>query len=240
MKTNIYKSSSRGHANHGWLDSYHTFSFASYYHPERMQFGALRVFNDDRVDPGKGFGSHPHANMEIVSIPLSGALEHRDSTGRHKIIKEGEVQIMSAGTGIVHSEYNASAEEAVSFLQIWLFPEKQDIDPRYEQKEFDLSAHEDHFMNVVAPDNSKALWINQKAWFYLAELSGNNTVELSINKPVENGAFVFVIDGELEVADHFLEKRDSLGLYHGLPEKLVFKPLKKSKVLVIELPMDVQ
>ncbi len=238
MKSILYKALSRGHADHGWLNSYHTFSFAAYHNPERMHFGVLRVFNDDKVDAGAGFGSHPHSNMEIVSIPLSGALEHRDSTGRHKVIHSGEVQIMSAGTGIVHSEYNASKDKAVSFLQIWIIPEKENIDPRYDQKEFPTAAHPNTFLNVVAPDNPKALWINQQAWFYLADIQKGKSAELSLRNAVENGVFLFVIEGLVEVEDHFLEKRDSLGLKELNKESLNVEAVENSRILAIELSMQ--
>ncbi|MGB0176726.1 MAG: pirin family protein [Owenweeksia sp.] len=237
MKSILYKANSRGHANHGWLNSYHTFSFAEYHNPERTHFGVLRVFNDDTVDPGTGFGAHPHANMEIVSIPLSGALEHRDSTGRHKTIQSGEVQIMSAGKGIVHSEYNASKDEPVSFLQIWIIPEKTGIDPRYEQKEFDTTSQKNSFINVVAPDNPAALWINQNAWFYLSEISEGESANLIIKNGRENGLFLFVIEGEIEVENQFLETRDSLGLSDLNTENVSIKALRNSKVLAIELKM---
>ena len=182
MENILHLSHTRGHANHGWLDSHHTFSFAGYFNPERVHFGAIRVFNDDVVKGGTGFGTHPHANMEIVSIPLAGALEHRDSTGRHKIIKTGEVQIMSAGTGIEHSEYNASKEEDVNFLQIWILPEKMNIQPRYEQKEFPVGNQNNDWVNVVSPNNPEALWINQQAWFYLSELETGKDLNYNIQE----------------------------------------------------------
>src|SRR2546430_9955914 len=134
MKSFIHKAATRGHANHGWLDSWHSFSFAGYYNPERIHFGTLRVLNDDSVAAGGGFGRHPHDNMEIISIPLSGDLEHQDSTGKHEVIKQGDVQIMSAGTGIQHSEKNHNADQAVNFLQIWVLPKEKNIKPRYDQK----------------------------------------------------------------------------------------------------------
>lgn len=238
MENILYQSHTRGHANHGWLDSYHTFSFAGYFNPERVHFGAIRVFNDDVIVGGTGFGTHPHANMEIVSIPLSGALEHQDSTGRNKIIKTGEVQIMSAGTGIEHSEYNASKEDEVNFLQIWILPDKMNIEPRYDQREFPLEHHKNKLINVVAPDNSRALWINQKAWFYLGEIERDNEVEYKINENENgNGIYLFVIEGEIEVADQKLQKRDGMGIT-GL-DNLVIRASTDSKLLLIETTLKV-
>lgn len=236
MENILHLSHTRGHANHGWLDSHHTFSFAGYFDPERVHFGAIRVFNDDVVKGGMGFGTHPHANMEIVSIPLSGALEHKDSIGRHKIIKTGEVQIMSAGTGIEHSEYNASKDDDVNFLQIWILPEQMNIEPRYDQREFPVGDHKNQLINVVAPDNPEALWINQKAWFYLADIEENKQVEYRINK-AGNGIYLFVIKGELEVADQKLQKRDGMGIT-GV-ESLNIKAVAESKLLLIETAMRV-
>ena len=236
MQNILHKSHTRGHADHGWLNTHHTFSFAGYFNPERMHFGAIRVLNDDIVQGGMGFGTHPHANMEIVSIPLQGALEHKDSTGRQKVIKTGEVQIMSAGTGIEHSEYNASKDEAVNFLQIWVLPDKKDIDPRYEQKEFELSHYRNKLVNVVAPDNPEALWINQQAWFYLGELDQGRDLEYALNEP-KNGVYLFVIDGEVEVADRLMERRDGMGI-SGVAD-FVIKPMKTSRILLIETTMQV-
>src|SRR5882757_2117555 len=171
MKTILHPANTRGHANHGWLDSHHTFSFAGYDEPSRVHFGMLRVLNDDIVKGGNGFGRHPHDNMEIVSIPLRGALEHGDNTGGHGIIKSGEVQIMSAGSGIAHSEKNASENELVNFLQIWVFPKERDITPRYDQKEFKVEDRINKFQTVIAPEkDGSALWINQDAWFNLGDL----------------------------------------------------------------------
>lgn len=236
MENILHQSHTRGHANHGWLDSHHTFSFAGYFNPERVHFGAIRVFNDDVVIGGTGFGTHPHANMEIVSIPLSGALEHKDSTGRHKIIKTGEVQIMSAGTGIEHSEYNASKEDEVNFLQIWILPEKRNIEPRYEQREFSLSENKNELVNVVSPDNPKALWINQNAWFYLGEIETGKELGHKINQD-GNGIYLFVIEGEIEVVGKKLQKRDGMGITGA--EELSIKAGKETKLLVIETTMNV-
>lgn len=212
MKTIIHRGNSRGFANHGWLQSYHTFSFAGYYNPDRIHFGALRVLNDDTVKGGMGFGAHPHDNMEIVSIPLSGALEHKDNTGRHKIINQHDVQIMSAGTGIQHSEFNASKTEPVKFLQIWLFPKEKDIAPRYEQKTFDPAERVNKLQTVVSPEkNDEALWINQDAWFSLGSFSKGESVPYTAKQP-QNGAYLFVLGGKVKVGDEVLENRDAIGI----------------------------
>jgi hypothetical protein len=236
MKTVLHKSLTRGHANHGWLDSYHTFSFAGYYDPARIHFGALRVLNDDVVKGGAGFGQHPHDNMEIVSIPLRGALEHRDNTGGHGIIKSGEVQIMSAGSGIAHSEKNASQTEEVNFLQIWVFPKVRNILPRYEQKLFPITERVNKFQTVVSPEkNNSALWINQDAWFSLGKLKAGITAEYSINKN-GNGVYIFVIEGDVAVANHQLNKRDGLGVWET--NMLTFTAEGEAEILLIEVPMN--
>ena len=236
MDVILHKNNSRGHANHGWLNSHHTFSFAGYMNPERVHFGAIRVLNDDIVKGGTGFGRHPHANMEIVSIPLAGALEHRDSTGRHKIIRTGEVQIMSAGTGIEHSEFNASRTDDVNFLQIWILPDKRNIEPRYDQKEFSLEDQKIQLVRVVAPDDDSALWINQNAWFHLGDLDTGSEINYELRTP-GHGVYIFVVEGELEVADQTLSRRDGLGITNL--DALPIKAKSDSKVLLIETTMEV-
>ena len=236
MKTTLHKANTRGHANHGWLDSYHTFSFAGYYEPSRVHFGLLRVLNDDIVKGGMGFGQHPHDNMEIISIPLSGALEHRDNTGGHAIIRSGEVQIMSAGSGIAHSEKNASAKDEVNFLQIWVFPKERNIQPRYDQKVFEKSNRINRFQTVVAPDQKDgALWINQDAWFTLTSLTPGTSVDYVVHKE-GNGVYAFVIDGELTVGDQALSRRDGLGIQDAARFQLQAK--QATELLLIEVPMN--
>ena len=226
----------RGHANHGWLESYHTFSFASYHNPDRMGFGLLRVFNDDTVAPAMGFGKHPHDNMEIVSIPLSGALRHRDSTGREEVIHTGDVQIMSAGTGIEHSEMNASREEAVKFLQIWVYPKKRDIAPRYEQITFSAAGRQNQFQTVVSPtEDDGAVWINQDAWFSLAKLEAGKSAEYTRNL-AGNGLWAFVIAGEVRINGQALSTRDSLGLADT--DTVNVEASADAEVLLIEVPLD--
>ena len=236
MKTTLHKADTRGHANHGWLDSHHTFSFASYYNPGRVQFGMLRVLNDDIVKGGAGFGQHPHDNMEIISIPLKGALEHGDNTGGHGIIQSGEVQIMSAGSGIAHSERNASKVEDVNFLQIWVFPKERNIKPRYDQKLFGAEDRINKFQAVVSPEkNDGSLWINQDAWFSLGNLSKGFAGEYAVKKTT-NGVYVFVIEGEVNVNGQSLSKRDGLGVWET--DKLSINAETDAEILLIDVPMN--
>ena len=231
MKKIVHRADTRGAANFGWLDSKHTFSFGRYFHPERVQFGALRVLNDDIVQPSKGFGTHPHDNMEIVSIPLFGTLAHKDSTGNEKTIETGEVQIMSAGKGLTHSEYNFSDNELVNFLQIWVLPKELNIEPRYDQKHFELG--ENQLINVVAPDNENALWINQDAWFSLGTFQdGDFTYQMHDSG---NGVYLFVIDGAIQAGGETLNKRDAIGISDVSSVDLRFT--EQTKFLAIEVPM---
>ncbi|WP_436515587.1 pirin family protein [Ekhidna sp. To15] len=235
MKNVIHKANSRGSANFDWLNSKHTFSFGQYYDPDRVNFGMLRVLNDDIVIGGAGFPTHPHSNMEIVSIPLTGALAHRDSTGTEKVIQTGEVQIMSAGSGLTHSEYNASKSDEVNFLQIWVFPKEENIKPRYDQKLFDEADRKNAFQTVVSPNEDGSLWINQDAWFSLANLETQKSIRYDINKE-GNGVYIFVIEGAVEIADKALEKRDAIGVYET--DGIDITAHADSKVLIIEVPMD--
>lgn len=237
MKTILHKAATRGHANHGWLNSYHTFSFAGYYHPERHNFGALRVLNDDSVAKGAGFGKHPHDNMEIVSIPLSGDLHHKDSTGRDEIIRANDVQIMSAGSGIAHSETNANHDKDVKFLQIWVYPKEKDIEPRYEQKTFDPAQRNNQLVTVVAPDDSNAVWINQDAWFTLGNFSKDKTGEYRLHRE-GNGVYVFVLNGQLEVNGQTLDTRDGLGIWDT--DAITLKAGSDVDFLLIDVPMQTQ
>jgi quercetin 2,3-dioxygenase len=235
MKTVLHKANTRGHANHGWLDSYHTFSFAGYYDPTRIHFGALRVLNDDVVKGGAGFGQHPHDNMEIVSIPLRGALAHGDNTGGQSIIKSGEVQIMSAGSGIAHSEKNASKTDDVNFLQIWVFPKEENIQPRYDQKLFLEHDRLNKFQTVVSSEkNNGTLWINQDAWFSLGKFNAGEATTYTLNKN-ENGVYAFVIDGEVTINDQKLGKRDGLGIWEV--DNLKITTQSDAEILLIEVPM---
>ena len=236
MKTVLHTASTRGHANHGWLNSYHSFSFAGYHDPSRVHFGELRVLNDDVVKGGRGFGQHPHDNMEIISIPLHGALEHGDDTGGRGIIKSGEVQIMSAGSGIAHSEKNASDTEDVNFLQIWVFPKKRNITPRYDQKLFKAEQREDKFQTIVAPEESSdSLWINQDAWFSLGNLSKNYSGTYTVRKE-NNGVYVFVIEGDVTINGQKLNKRDGLGVWDT--KELAITADNDAEILLIDVPMN--
>lgn len=236
MKTVIHKAETRGHANHGWLDSHHTFSFAGYHDPLRVHFGALRVLNDDIVQGGRGFGLHPHDNMEIISIPLKGSLEHGDNTGGHGIIQSGEIQIMSAGSGIAHSEKNASPTESVNFLQIWVFPKERNIQPRYDQKLFPAESRVNKFQTVVSPDkHDNSLWINQDAWFSLGKMNAGISTEYVLNKNT-NGVYVFVIEGDVTVNGQKLNKRDGLGVWDT--DKLSVVAGSDAEVLLMEVPMN--
>jgi len=235
MKTTLHKSQERGHADHGWLKTYHSFSFANFYNPAKTQFGLLRVLNDDYVAAGMGFGMHPHDNMEIVTIPLSGALQHRDSMGNTSIIRKGDIQIMSAGTGIKHSEYNPSNSEAVTLLQIWVFPKIDDVAPRYEQKTFSAQGRQNHFETVVAPNNPEAVFINQDAWFSLGNFNAGRATTYTINKE-GNGLYVFVISGSIEVNGQVINQRDAVGITEA--SSIELKSLAESEVLIIEVPMN--
>ncbi len=235
MKTIFHKSTERGHADHGWLDAYHTFSFASWYNPEQVHFGMLRVLNDDTVAPAMGFGRHPHDNMEIVTIPLKGELKHSDSTGRTEIIRSGEVQIMSAGKGVFHSEMNPSQTEPVNLLQTWVFPKERDIEPRYDQRKFPKEERLNQLRVVVSPDEKDgAMWINQDAWYSLGSFDREETVTYKMHKP-GNGVYVFVMEGSVEAGEHQLGRRDGLGVWDT--EEVALKFSKGTEVLLIEVPM---
>ncbi|WP_228237157.1 pirin family protein [Allomuricauda sp. M10] len=236
MKTVLHKANTRGHANHGWLDSHHTFSFAGYQNPERMHFGVLRVLNDDQVSAAKGFGTHPHDNMEIISIPLEGDLEHKDSMGNVATIKEGEVQVMSAGTGIFHSEYNKNPDKPVKFLQIWVFPNKRNVEPRYDQISIRDIEKENAFYQVLSPNpEDEGVWIHQDAWFHLSKFDSSAEASYQIHKE-GNGVYAFVLDGEVEINGQKLEKRDGFGLWEI--DSFDFKSITNSRVLLMEVPMS--
>ncbi len=235
MKTTLHKAETRGKADHGWLNSHHTFSFASYHNPERVRFGLLRVLNDDIVQAGEGFGTHPHDNMEIISIPLSGALAHKDSTGNEHVINTGDVQIMSAGSGLYHSEYNASKKEAVNFLQIWVFPKERDIEPRYDQRSYDPDDRKNKFQLVVSPEKeSSSLWINQDSYFSLTDLEKGSSIEYKLHNPA-NGIYLFLIEGSIRAGDIQLNKRDGLGIEDT--NSINLTAAENSQLLLIEVPM---
>ncbi len=239
MKTyEFHSADSRGTANHGWLQSFHTFSFANYYNPSRIHFGALRVLNDDTVSGRMGFGEHPHDNMEIISIPLEGDLEHKDSMGNTTVIRNGDIQVMSAGTGIYHSEYNRNKDATVKFLQIWVFPNKKNVTPRYDQITMNPADRQNQFQQVLSPNPEDAgVWIHQDAWFHLGKFDQDFSVDYSIKKE-GNGLYVFVLSGEFEVDGQVVQSRDGLGIRQA--SDVSFKALSPgAEVLLMEVPMQI-
>lgn len=236
--TILHKAETRGNANHGWLQSYHTFSFASYYNPERMHFGVLRVLNDDTVDGGMGFGTHPHDNMEIISIPLEGDLEHKDSMGNTTVIKNGDIQVMSAGTGIQHSEYNRNKEQKVKFLQIWVFPNKKGVTPRYDQITLKAEDRKNKLQQILSPNaDDEGVWIHQDAWFHLGQFDADQKTTYTIKK-AGNGVYAFVLSGSFVVNGQTLSSRDGLGLWDITSFELESKSAT-SEILLMEVPMHV-
>ncbi|MFM6995200.1 MAG: pirin family protein [Sediminibacterium sp.] len=237
MQTILHKADSRGDANHGWLHSKHSFSFASYYNPEKVHFGVLRVLNDDFVEAGMGFGLHPHDNMEIISIPLEGDLEHKDSMGNHTVIKHGDIQVMSAGTGIKHSEYNKNKDRPVKFLQIWVIPNKKNVTPRYDQITLDPKDRLNQLQQVLSPNPEDAgVWIHQDAWFHLGKFDQDVTTNYTIKK-LGNGLYAFVLYGSFEIAGQTLTKRDALGITEF--DQFELKALTPdAEILLMEVPMQ--
>lgn len=235
MKKVIHTSDSRGRAEHGWLSSRFSFSFAEYYNPERMHFGTLRVLNDDTIDPGMGFGMHPHNNMEIITIPLSGSLEHRDSMGNGSIIKAGEVQMMSAGTGVRHSEFNPSSLEFSTLLQIWVLPKLHNIEPRYDQRVFNPDLQLNGWQLVASPDGKdNSLKMNQDAWFSLTKIESGQTIGYKPNLS-GNGLYLFVIEGIIQIEEDILKRRDAIGISEI--ENIEIKAINDSFVLLMDIPM---
>lgn len=237
MNTVLHKAATRGHANHGWLNSHHTFSFANYHNPERMHFGVLRVLNDDTVSAARGFGTHPHDNMEIISIPLEGDLEHKDSMGNVAVIREGDVQVLSAGTGIYHSEYNKNEDQEVKFLQIWIYPNKKAVEPRYDQISTKDIAKQNEFYQVLSPNpNDDGVWIHQDAWFHIGHFDDGVQSNYQLKKS-GNGVYAFVLEGEVEIDGQALERRDGFGIWNT--NSISVKSKGKSKVLLMEVPMQI-
>lgn len=232
----LHKAESRGHAKHGWLNAHHTFSFANYHDPSRMHFGVLRVLNDDIIDGGMGFGMHPHDNMEIITIPLEGALEHKDSMSNLGVIRQNDVQVMSAGTGVQHSEYNKNSDKKINLLQIWIFPNKRNVVPRYAQLTFNPLDRINKLQQIVSPEqNSKGLWIHQDAWFHLGTLEKDLAIDYNLNKK-GNGIYVFVIKGSIFVNEQLLNARDGMGNWNT--DKIKIKAESLSEVLIMEVPMN--
>ena len=236
MKSVLHKANTRGYANHGWLESRHSFSFANYYNPERMNFGVLRVLNDDIVQGGRGFGTHPHDNMEIISIPLQGDLEHKDSMENSAVIKQGDVQIMSAGTGVYHSEYNKSESDEVRFLQIWMFPNQKNVKPRYDQITLETGKGKNDFQQILSPNSDdEGVQAHQNAWFSIGEFESGveKTYDLKDSK---NGVYAFVLDGEFDIEGQDLGKRDGFGVWDTKSIKI--KATKNAKILLMDIPMQ--
>lgn len=236
-KTILHKADERGHANHGWLNTYHSFSFANYYDQNKIHFGALRVLNDDYIAGGMGFGAHPHDNMEIITIPLEGDLEHRDSMGNVGVIKHGDIQMMSAGTGIRHSEYNKNGDMPVKLFQIWIIPNKQDVTPRYDQITLNVADRHNQLQQILSPNSDDAgVWIHQDAWMHIGSFDKDFTTEYTFKKQ-GNGVYAFIIKGSFDVNGTELNDRDALGIWGT--EKLQLKAkTQDAEVLLIEVPMN--
>lgn len=236
MKTVFHAANTRGHADHGWLNSYHTFSFANYHNPERMNFGTLRVLNDDTVSQAMGFGTHPHRDMEIISIPLEGDLEHKDSMGTSSVIRNGEIQVMSAGTGVQHSEYNKNKDQEVKFLQIWIFPKKIGVEPRYDQISIKENAVRNEFQQILSPNaDDQGVWIHQDAWFNMANFDKGTSREYQLHKK-GNGVYVFVLKGKTKIGDQNLDTRDGLGIWDT--QSFTLEATEDAEVLLMEVPME--
>ncbi len=234
MKTVFHSANSRGHADHGWLNAKHSFSFASWYNPERIHFGMLRVLNDDIVAGGMGFGKHPHDNMEIITIPLAGSIQHEDSMGFSEVIRAGEVQVMSAGTGIYHSEYNPSPNEELNLFQIWIFPNQKQVTPRYAQRKYELQNAA--FTALVGPEHSGiATWIHQDAWLSMGIFDTDATISYVLQNP-NNGAYIMLIEGAIQIGEQILQQKDAIGISDTLQIDISIQ--QKAKILVIEVPMN--
>jgi len=237
MKTIIHRAENRGHANHGWLNAKHSFSFAHWYDPTKIHFGALRVLNDDEVAPAMGFGKHPHDNMEIITLVQEGALEHKDSMGNGSVMKPNDVQVMSAGTGVFHSEINHGKQEAVRLFQIWVIPELMNVTPRYDQQTFTPENRKNKWQQIIKPHNDtdgEGIFIYQQAWFNLTDLDANTNITYT-NKKQDNGAYVFVIDGDVEVAGEKLKRRDAMGITDY--QNFEIKAHSNARILVMDVPM---
>ena len=231
----LHKSETRGNSDHGWLHSRHTFSFADYYDPERVHFGMLRVLNDDTVAAGMGFGTHPHDNMEIISIPLEGDLEHKDSMGNVSVIKQGDVQVMSAGTGITHSEYNKNKDIPVKFLQIWVIPSVRNVKPRYDQMTLSIEDRHNKFQQILSPNSDdEGVWIYQNAWFHLGKFDKGFMSDYNF-KAKDNGVYAFILNGNITINDQELTSRDGFGIWDV--DKIVIKADSESEFLLMEVPM---
>ena len=235
MKKRAFPAQQRGHADHGWLKTYHSFSFANYFNPECMNFGVLRVLNDDFIAGGGGFGTHPHDNMEIITIPFAGDLEHKDSMGNVGVIRQGDVQVMSAGTGILHSEYNKNADVDVELFQIWVFPNQKNVTPRYDQISIQELQTQNSWYQILSPNpDDQGVWIHQDAWFHLGDFSEATNLDYTLKKE-DNGLYIMVIEGSATVAGETLNRRDALGLSEV--QNVPFEVAADSKILLMEIPM---
>ena len=236
MKTVFHTSDSRGHANHGWLDARHSFSFAGWFNPERIQFGALRVLNDDIIQGGMGFGTHPHDNMEIVTIPLKGDLEHKDSMGNSAVIREGDIQVMSAGTGVHHSEYNKNPDKEINLFQLWIFPNQRDVAPRYDQIPIRTFHQKNAFFQILSPvAEDQGVWIHQNAWMHMLDADAQTSHTYTIKKP-GNGVYVMVIEGQIVWNDQVLNRRDAMGVWDT--NDFEIRVLEDAQVLLVDVPMN--
>ena len=235
MNKVFFSADTRGHADHGWLNANYSFSFGNYFNRDRMNFGALRVLNDDTISPGKGFGSHPHENMEIITIPLKGDLEHKDSMGNSGIINEGEIQVMSAGSGIFHSEFNKNSDKSINLLQLWVLPKKQDVEPRYDQCSIEGLRKPNSFYMVLSPyPEDNVMWIHQDTWFHLGDFDKVTSIDYELKRE-GNGVYIFVIEGNFNVSNQKLNERDALGVWNT--DIISFKAQPNSRVLLVEVPM---
>jgi len=236
MKTILHRASERGHADHGWLNAHHSFSFASWYDPSKVHFGMLRVLNDDIVSPGQGFGMHPHNDMEIITIILEGALQHKDNMGNGSVIRPGDVQVMSAGTGVMHSEFNPSSTDAVNLFQLWIFPKEKNIPPRYDQKTFPVEDRQNKIQAVASGYRTNGeLYIHQDAVLSLASLEKGKPITYGM-KAEEHGTYIMVINGSVEIAGQALQKRDAIGVWET--GSVTITPLDNAELLLVEVPMN--
>ena len=235
MKTVFHPSDSRGYANHGWLEARHSFSFASWYQPDRFHFGALRVLNDDIIQGGMGFGTHPHDNMEIITIPLKGDLEHKDSMGNSAVIREGDIQVMSAGTGVQHSEYNYSPDKEINLFQLWLFSNKRNVTPRYDQLSIRSLHRKNEFFQILSPSaDDEGVWIHQDAWMHMLDADQGQSFDYALQSP-EHGVYLIVIEGEVEVDHQTISRRDAIGVWET--DKLTIKTKTHAELLLVQVPM---
>jgi quercetin 2,3-dioxygenase len=236
--TIIHKSNTRGHANHGWLNAHHTFSFANYYDPQRMHFGVLRVLNDDEIAGGKGFGTHPHDNMEIITIPLEGDLAHKDSMGNEEVIRHGDIQVMSAGMGVRHSEYNNSPEKMVKLLQIWMFPNKGNVTPRYDQITLNIADRHNKFQQILSPNpDDEGVWVHQDAWFSMGKFDKDFTTEYAVKRS-GNGVYAFIVKGDVTIEGNQLNTRDGFGIWNT--DKInITANSEDAEILLMDVPMEV-